>query len=653
MSLSTYGFRSGLTLFLGVATAGALAVSGPAQSAAAAARSATAPVSAPASAPTSTRASSVAAAPPTKSATAPTTTPATKAAATTATTIAATALSTAFDNIGISDNADTAAADLDGSGHSFSAEDLAAAGWSPGVQITLNATALTWPAVPAGQPDNVVADGQTIALTGSGSALTFLLAGTAADSAAAGTVAYADGTTQTFRLSVADWTTGPTDTMAVQLPSWNGPGGTLANPVRLYADTVALNAGETVASVTLPTVSAAPGPSTAAMHVFALAIRPPGDGWTGTWAASVDDGLVSGPWTGRTLRMVEYSSAGGQVARIRLDNAFASVPVVIGHATIAVQKSGAVAAAAPVTLTFAGSQSTSIPAGGQAISDSAGFRLPADADLLVSIYLPGTVQLAAYHSLGLQDMYSTADGAGDQTGDVANFPAGNTFNFWTLLSGIDVLSVAAPGAVVTLGDSITDGYMSTADANDRWPNYLSRRLQAQLQYPHYGVLNAGISSNKVLTDSFTGLAGSGNGGISALARLDRDVFAQSGVTTVIVLEGINDLKAGATAAQVIAGLEQIATDAHAWGLRVIVGTITPFEGYSGYTAAYEANRETVNSFIRANGGAFDGVVDFDAALRNPSNPLMLAPAYDSGDHLHPNNAGYQAMANAVDLSQLG
>jgi lysophospholipase L1-like esterase len=647
MPLSTYGSRSGLALVLAGATTAVLAVAGPAQSASAAAGSATAPVSAPASA----RASSVAATPATKSATAPTTPPATKSAATTSST--ATALSAAFDNVGISDNSDTAAADLDGSGHSFSAEDLAAAGWTPGVQITLNATALTWPDVPAGQADNVVADGQTIALAGSGSALTFLLAGTAADSDATGTVGYADGSTQTFSLSVADWTTGPTDTMAVQLPHWNGPDGTLANPVRLYADTVALNASATVASVTLPTISAAPGPSTAAMHVFALALRPPAGGWTGTWAASVDDGLVDGPWTSRTLRMVEYSSAGGQVVRIRLDNAFASGPVVIGHATIAVQKSGAVAAAAPVTLTFGGSQSTTIPAGGQAISDSAGLRLPADTDLLVSIYLTGPVQLAAYHSMGIQDMYSTADGAGDQTEDVANFPVGNTFDFWTLLSGIDVMSVAPPGTVVALGDSITDGYMSTSDANDRWPNYLSRRLQAQLQYPHYGVLDEGISSNKILTDSFTGLAGSGNGGISALARLDRDVFAQSGVTTVIVLEGINDLKSGATPAQVIAGLEQIATQAHAWGLRVVVGTITPFEGYPGYTAAYEANRETVNDFIRDNGGVFDGVVDFDAALRNPSNPLALAPAYDSGDHLHPNNAGYQAMANAVDLSQLG
>ncbi|HEV2633668.1 MAG TPA: GDSL-type esterase/lipase family protein [Actinocrinis sp.] len=564
----------------------------------------------------------------------------------------ATGLSAFFNNVGISDNSNTAAANLDGSGHSLSAEDLAAAGWVPGASITLNATTLTWPNVPSGQADNVVADGQKVAVSGTGNALTFLLASTVGGTSGSGTITYTDGSTQSYSLSVGDWYSGPTDAMAIELPHWNGPSGTVAFPMKLYPDTVALNPAKSVASVTLPAISAAPGNGTAAMHVFALGVRLGSGNWAGTWADSIDDGIVSGPWTARTLRMVEHSSIGGSSARIRLDNAFGTAPVVIGHATIAVQSSGSSAAATPVTLTFEGNQSTIIPAGGQVMSDAVGFTLPADTNLLVSIYLPGPVQLASFHSLGQQDMYSTADQAGDQTADVSNYPVSNTFGFWTLLSGIDVLPSSAVGTVVALGDSITDGFNSTVDANTRWPNDLARRLLAQTQYPQSGVVDEGISANRVAADDFTGVSGTGTGGISAVSRADRDVFAQSGVRTVVILEGVNDAKSGITSAQIIAGLQQIAAEAHAHGIRVVVGTITPFQGYSAYTSAYEAVREAVNSFIRSNGGAFDAVVDFDAAMRDPNNQLALAPAYDSGDHLHPNDAGYQEMANTISLSQL-
>ena len=564
-------------------------------------------------------------------------------------------LSVAFNNIGISDNSDPTAADIDGTGHSFSAEDLAADGWVPGAELTLNGTQLRWPNVAPGSPDNVVADGQQIAVNGSGDALTFVVASTAGATSGTGTISYTDGSTQTYTLSNGDWYTGPTDTMAVQLPNWNTPSGTQSAAVKLTADTVPLDPGKSVAAVTLPTISAAPGPDTAALHVFALGIRPGSGSWQGTWAAAADDGLVDGPWTARTLRMVEHTSIGGTTVRIRLDNDFNTAPVVIGHATIAVQSSAATAAATPVSLTFQGNQGVTIPAGGQAVSDGVPFDIPADTNLLVSLYLPGPVALAPYHSLGEQDMYSTADQAGDQTMDVANYPVNNTFSFWTLLSGIDVGSASAPtsvGTVVALGDSITDGYNSDYNGNDRWPNDLARRLLAQTQYPQMGVVDEGISGNRVVSDDFTGIAGTGTGGISALSRLQRDVLAQPGVKTVIVLEGINDIKSGTSADAVISGLEQIAAQCHAAGLRVLVGTITPFAGYSAYTAAYEAARQQVNSFIRSNGGLFDGVIDFDAAVRDPGNPSALLPAYDSGDHLHPNGAGYQAMANAVDLSTL-
>ena len=563
----------------------------------------------------------------------------------------AVALAALFNNVGISDDANPTAADIDGTGHSFSAQDLAADGWTPGAAIQLDGTSLRWPNVAAGAADNVVADGQSVAVHGTGNALTFVVASTAGATSGSGTVVYTDGSTQTYTLSNGDWYVGPTDTMAIQLPNWNTPSGTQSAAVKLTADTVPINPAKTVASVTLPAISAAPGPSTAALHVFALGIRPTSGPWIGTWAAAGDDGLVNGPWTARTLRMVEHSSIGGAHVRIRLDNDFNTAPVVIGHATIAVQSSAATATATPVTLDFGGKQSTTIPAGGQAVSDSVSFNVPADTNLLVSLYLPGPVAMAPFHSLGEQDMYSTADQAGDQTTDVANYPINNDFDFWTLLTGIDVTPTAG-GSVVALGDSITDGYGSDYNDNDRWPNDLARRLLGQQQYPQMGVVDEGISGNRVVSDDFNGLAGTGTGGIAALARLQRDVLAQPGVRTVIVLEGINDIKSGTSADSVIAGLQQIAAECHAAGLRILVGTITPFAGYSAYTAAYEAARESVNSYIRSNGGAFDGVIDFDAAVRDPNNPTARLPAYDSGDHLHPSGAGYQAMANAIDLSTL-
>ena len=564
---------------------------------------------------------------------------------------AAASLASLFNNVGISDNADPTAADIDGTGHSFSAEDLAADGWTPGAQITLDGTQVCWPNVAAGSPDNVVADGQTVAEHGSGDALTFVVASTAGATSGTGTLTYTDGSTQTYSLSNGDWYVGPSDTMAVQLPNWNTPTGTQSAAVKLTADTVPLNPAKHLASVTLPAISATPGPSTAALHVFALGVRPSAGPWTGTWAAAGDDGLVNGPWTARTLRMVEHTSVGGALVRIRLDNDFNTAPVTIGHATIAVQSSGATATAAPVSLTFGRSQSVTIPAGGQAVSDGVSFAVPADTNLLVSLYLPGPVAMAPYHSLGEQDMYSTADQAGDQTADVSDFPVNNTFGFWTLLTGIDVVSPAA-GSVVAFGDSITDGYQSTYDGNDRWPNDLARRILGQTQYPQMGVVDEGISGNRVVSDDFNGEPGTGTGGIAAVARVQRDILAQPGVRTVIVLEGINDIDSGTSADAIIAGLEQIAAESHAAGLRVLAGTITPFGGSGGYSAANEATRETVNSFIRSSGGVFDGVVDFDAAIRDPANPTAMLPAYDSGDHLHPSPAGYQAMANAIDLADL-
>jgi lysophospholipase L1-like esterase len=559
-------------------------------------------------------------------------------------------LASAFNNVGISDDGNVTGANLDGNGNSFSQQDLIAAGWSPGARVTSGAATLALPQVAAGRPDNVVAGGQRISYAASGSALSFLATSTNGAASGSGTLTYSDGSTQNYTIGTPDWITGATDTMAVSLPHWNQAGGQAAVSAKLYVESVPLAAGKTLASLTLPTLVSPPAGNE--LHVFALGVRASSGAWSGSWAAAADDGIVPGPWTNRTLRMVEHSSVGGAQVRIRLDNAFIGVPVNVGHVTVAVQSGTSVATGAPATVTFNGNRATTIPGGGQAVSDAVPFSVPADANLLVSVYFPGTVQLESLHSLGMQDMYSTADNAGDQTTDVGDYPVSNTFGFWTLLSGVDVVpSGSTAGTVVAFGDSITDGYQSTYNGNDRWPNDLWRRLAAS-QYPHRGVIDEGISANRVVSDDFTGVNGSGNGGIGALSRLDRDALSQSGVRTLIILEGVNDIKSGTSADAVIAGLKQIAAEAHAYGIKVIGGTVTPFQGYSAWTPAYDTQRQAVNTFVRSSGGVFDAYVDFDATVRDPANPAAMLAVYDSGDHLHPGPAGYQAMANAVDLSKL-
>jgi lysophospholipase L1-like esterase len=207
----------------------------------------------------------------------------------------------------------------------------------------------------------------------------------------------------------------------------------------------------------------------------------------------------------------------------------------------------------------------------------------------------------------------------------------------------------APGAVVAFGDSITDGWRSSDDANRRWPDVLAERLRQGPESRRFGVLNAGIGGNRVLLDGRKGIHGQ-----SAAQRLDRDVLSRSGVRTVIVLEGINDIQQSPhqlDPTKITAGLADIAARSRAHGLRVIGGTLTPFGGCICYSPQEETTRQAVNAWIR-DSGTFDSVVDFDAALRDPADPHRMLPAYDSGDHLHPGDAGYEAMGNAVDLSAL-
>nr|WP_307790507.1 SGNH/GDSL hydrolase family protein [Streptomyces actuosus] len=546
-----------------------------------------------------------------------------------------------FDNRAVSDDTRPGEADFDGSGASLSAQTLTAAGWTPGRVLTVRGARLTWPRSAPGAPDNVRADGQRVAVRGRGDALAFLVAGTAgADTGGTGTVTHADGSRTAYRLIAPDWRTGPLATKAVALPHLNTPGGPIAERARMYVVTVPLVPGREVASVRLPH---APG-----LHVFALSVRAPTGGWTGSWARSTSGRPAVGPWTDRTLRLVVHTSAGGPRVRLRFANTFAPVPVRIGAATVAVRARGAAARRTPVPLAFGGAPGVEIPAGAEAVGDPLPFAVPADTDLLVSLHLPGTVTAAPTHRLAVQRSYLS--GAGDHTGDMSAAAFTGTLSSWPLLTGVDV--GGGPGSVVALGDSITDGTGSTSGADRRWPDVLAGRLLRQRDVPRYGVLNHGVSGNQVTTDRYPGDGVSTvQSGVSALHRLDRDVFAQTSVRTVVVLEGVNDLLGGARAARVTAGLDEIAARARARGLRVLVATILPCAGWRTCTAAVEAERERVNSWIRT-AGAFDAVLDFDAVVRDPARPARMLARYDGGDHLHPGDRGLAALAESVDLRLL-
>ncbi|MGY0490892.1 SGNH/GDSL hydrolase family protein [Streptomyces sp. WG-D5] len=545
-----------------------------------------------------------------------------------------------FDNRAVSDDATPGEADFDGAGGSLSAQDLDAAGWTPGRALHVDRARLTWPKSAGSGRDNVTADGQRVRVTGRGDALAFLVAGTGGDATGSGVVRYADGSRSTYSLTAPDWRTGPLATKSVALPHRNTPDGQLTEKTRLYVVTVPVRTGRQISSVDLPRASGG------ALHVFDLSVRAATNGWTGTWSASPAGYTAVGPWVDRTVRLVVHTSRGGPKVRIRLENTFAATPVRIGSASVAVQESGANARGNPVPLTFRGSSGTQLPAGGQAFSDPVDFDVPENANLLVSFHLPEPVTAAPVHSQAIQRSYVS------EAGDHATEPGGAAYSssiaYWPLLTGVDV--GGGPGSVVLLGDSITDGVRSTLDANHRWPNVLATRLLAQSEVPHYGVLNEGISANRVVSDRYPGDGVSTDtGGVSALHRLDRDVFAQTSARTVVVFQGVNDVRWGASAEQVRAGLREIVARAHARGLKVIGATITPCEGEALCTPAANEQREAVNAFVRDSGSGFDGFLDFDAVLRDPAHPTRMLPAYDSGDHLHPGDPGLKALADSIDL----
>ncbi|WP_443042738.1 SGNH/GDSL hydrolase family protein [Streptomyces sp. NBC_00344] len=370
------------------------------------------------------------------------------------------------------------------------------------------------------------------------------------------------------------------------------------------------------------------------------AAAPAGQHSVVTWGAAADR-QGAGP-ADRSYRLIVRTSAGGTGMRIRLSNAFGDHPVTFASAYAGLQKQGAeLVHHSNRRLTFGRAESVTVPAGEIVLSDPLPGKLAAQSNLVISLYVTGALGPTTGHGMAMQTNYATAgDHAAEEGASNWTDPMGS----WYWLDAVNVETSMAVGSVVALGDSITDGWASTTDGNRRWPDYLSRRLQAASGIPVKGVANEGVSGNKVLAD--------GNGQ-SALNRLQRDVLSQPGVSTVFLLEGINDLKAhtGVTADDLIAGYHQIIDRAHAAGKCVVGATVMPYKGWSEYDAPGEAVRQGVNDWIRSD-GEFDAVTDLDRIMRNPYDRQEMLPFFDSGDHVHPNDKGMQAMADAVDLPAL-
>jgi lysophospholipase L1-like esterase len=350
----------------------------------------------------------------------------------------------------------------------------------------------------------------------------------------------------------------------------------------------------------------------------------------------------------QTVRMIVHTSIGGRRVRVQLSNAFGATALRIGAAHIALRdKESSIASGSDRPLAFSGGPSFTIPPGAEVLSDPVDLDVPKFADLVVSVYVPGEASSATVHLTGLHTTYISQPG--DFTGAASIAPAA-TVQMWYWISAVDVLAPKDAALIVAYGDSITDGATSTPDTDRSWPSQLAQRLAANKSTASLAIVNEGISGNRLLNDG---------AGVSALARLDRDVLSQPGVKWLIVLEGINDIGIGnlpgaepadaVTTDDLIAAHKQIIERAHAHGIKVVGATLTPYVGAAYASDKGEMMREDVNQWIRTS-GAYDAVVDFDAATQDPANPKQIRPAFNIRDHLHPNDDGYKAMAAAVNLS---
>jgi lysophospholipase L1-like esterase len=389
----------------------------------------------------------------------------------------------------------------------------------------------------------------------------------------------------------------------------------------------------------------------AVVVVLARPAQAEGTAWVASWGASPQDADEGAQRvSGATIRQFVRITLGGSKVRLRLSNAYGVEPILIGSTHLAVRGEGnRIVPGTDRAVLFHGQGAVTIAAGGEALSDEVDLALRDLADVAISLYLPGDVAIRTEHSFAMAT--NVVSPPGDFTAR-ADFTPARTVDGIYLAADLEVAAGERARAVVIFGDSIADGIGSTTDRHQRWPDHLARRLLADRRLPRTAVINQGIAGNRVLHDWF---------GTRAIARFDRDVLAKAGVRYVIIQHGLNDFGIPASfdrpteevsADDVIKGLQQLIARGRAAGLKVYGGTLKPMEGTRRrgyYSPASEAKRQAVNRWIRTS-RAFDAVIDFDAALRDPGRPTRLLPAYDSGDHSHPNDRGYKAMANAIDLA---
>ncbi|MHA7270843.1 GDSL-type esterase/lipase family protein [Arthrobacter sp. HLT1-20] len=356
------------------------------------------------------------------------------------------------------------------------------------------------------------------------------------------------------------------------------------------------------------------------------------------WGTALTDG---GPaLTDKTIRMVVRPNLAGNAQRITLSNRFGTAPLVVGSATVGYQGTGLTAGSAPSSFKFGGATTVTIPAGGEVVSDALNVPVKTDTNLLVSVFVSGTIPLSPYHNLGI---VSNGIADGNHTADTANTSFTQGASQFFFLKGIDVISATAKGSMVALGDSITDGWGSSTNGFNNWPAQLSDKINARDS--SIAMVNAGISSNRVTYEA----GGAKNRGMAATTRFAYDVAAVPGVTSVFLFEGINDIPDGANSDRLIEGYRNIIAQARAAGLKVYGATMTPTKGVASFTAARELVRTTTNNWIMTS-GEFDAVVDFSAAVADPADPERILPVYDSGDKIHLSVAGYAALAKAVDVA---
>lgn len=635
-------------------------------------------------------------------------------------------LSAAFDNTAVSSDSAMTAADADGVGSSYSLQDLQAAGWQPGGKITVDGATFTLPNFGSGSADNVLAANQTITMNGQqGNALVFLATSTYGGSAsdhlpsdhsspyvpdgtdvsatdcefedsrysdcseASGTVAFGDGTTQSYYLAVPDWHAGPFGVQVLSFPHTNSPSGQTAVAQRMYAFAVPLPPGASVSSVTLPDLSDTARAHVPGLHVFGMAVRdtttaPGGAKWTGAWESPSETGsynFIGGANYGdQTFRLAVRPSVSGSSVRVKLSNVGGVAPLTIDHATFAPQASGAAPSGTPTDLAFGGSRSVIVPVGGVAYSDPLTTPVTANQPVLVSFHLANSVQYIPEHTWASAAVnYMSPAGSGDHTADTASAVftgSGAIYGEWSdIVTALDVTSVGNQPTIVTVGDDLI-GYSSTDTqpvvgsppngATWRPANGLATALQSNTQgVPNYGVVGADIAQNQVAHDA----VGFHGGSVDLLSRLDKDVLAEPDVMTVVVDQGLQDVVAGTDDTELTSAYQTLLDQLNAWGIRVVFTTLTPCDGYSACTAAVDDNRQAANIWVSDQLGTVGPgttSVDADAAVAiddpnstaTPPEQELSAQAapldFDSGDHVNLSIDGYQAVNQALaqDLTVL-